>query len=80
MGENGSARGSNVTLSRHAGQPASGIAVHVGAWVAEAAEPGEVWVSAIVPQLSSGSGIEYHDRGVRNFDGIADEQPLLSVV
>ena len=57
----------------------AGIAVHVGARVAAAAGPGEVWVSAIVPQLTAGSGIAYEDRGLHQLKGIEGEQQLFSV-
>lgn len=57
----------------------AGIAVHTGARVAAAAGPGEVVVSAIVPQLTAGSGISYEDRGVRVLKGVPDEQRLYAV-
>lgn len=62
------------------GEQVAGVAVHLGARVAATAGPGEVWVSAIVPQLSAGSGIEYEDRGTHRFKGIPDEHRLYSVV
>ncbi len=57
----------------------AGIAVHLGARVASAAGPGEVWVSAIVPQLTAGSGIAYDDRGLHTLKGIEGEQHLFAV-
>jgi pimeloyl-ACP methyl ester carboxylesterase len=61
------------------GAGVAGIAVHTGARIAAAAGPGEVWVSAIVPMLTAGSGIAYQDRGTRELKGIPDEQHLYSV-
>ena len=57
----------------------AGIAVHLGARVATAAEAGEVWVSSIVPQLTAGSGIAYDDRGLHALKGIEGEQRLFAV-
>ncbi len=61
------------------GRSVAGIAVHVGARVAAAAGPGEVWVSAIVPQLTPGSGIEYQDRGIHSLKGVPEPQHLFVV-
>jgi class 3 adenylate cyclase len=61
------------------GEAVAGIALHVGARVAAAARPGEVLVSAIVPQLTPGSGIEYVDRGAHRLKGIEGEQRLYAV-
>jgi class 3 adenylate cyclase len=61
------------------GDGVAGIAIHVGARVAAAAGPGEVWVSAIVPQLTPGSGIEYQERGSHQLKGVDGEQQLYSV-
>ena len=41
----------------------AGIAVHIGARVASAAAPGEVWVSSTVRDLVAGSGLGFDDRG-----------------
>lgn len=57
----------------------AGIAVHTGARVAATAGPGEVVVSAIVPQLTAGSGISYEDRGVQLLKGVPEEQHLYAV-
>ena len=61
------------------GHGVAGIAVHLGARVAAAAGPGEVWVSAIVPQLTAGSGIAFEDRGAHELKGVPDEQRLYAV-
>jgi pimeloyl-ACP methyl ester carboxylesterase len=47
-----------------------GIAVHTGARVASAADPGEVLVSSTVRDLVSGSGIEFEDRGEHELKGV----------
>ena len=57
----------------------AGIAVHTGARVAALAGPGEVWVSAIVPMITAGSGLEFEDRGTFELKGVPGEQRLYSV-
>jgi class 3 adenylate cyclase len=47
-----------------------GIAVHTGARVAAAADPGEVLVSSTVRDLVAGSGIVFADRGERELKGV----------
>ena len=61
------------------GEGVAGIAVHTGARVAASAGAGEVWVSAIVPMLTAGSGIEFEDRGPHQLKGVPDEQRLYKV-
>jgi pimeloyl-ACP methyl ester carboxylesterase len=56
-----------------------GIAVHTGARVAAAAEPGEVLVSSTVKDLVAGSGIVFADRGERELKGVGSWH-LYSVV
>jgi len=56
-----------------------GIAVHTGARVAAAAEPGEVLVSSTVKDLVAGSGIVFADRGERDLKGVGSWH-LYSVV
>ena len=56
-----------------------GIAVHTGARVAAAAEPGEVLVSSTVKDLVAGSGIVFADRGERELKGLGSWR-LYSVV
>ncbi len=56
-----------------------GIAVHTGARVAGAAEPGEVLVSSTVKDLVAGSGIEFEDRGEHELKGVGAWR-LYSVV
>jgi class 3 adenylate cyclase len=57
-----------------------GIAVHIGARVAAAAEAGEVWTSSVVRDLTPGSGLMFEDRGLHRLKGVPDEWRLFSVV
>jgi class 3 adenylate cyclase len=56
-----------------------GIAVHIGARVAEQAQPGEVLVSSTVKDLVAGSGIRFRERGSAELKGVADEWRLYAV-
>jgi pimeloyl-ACP methyl ester carboxylesterase len=56
-----------------------GIAVHIGARVAEAAGPGEVLVSSTVKDLVAGSGLEFEDRGSAELKGVPGEWRLYAV-
>ncbi len=61
------------------GEDLGGIAVHIGARVSSAAEPGEILVSQTVRDLVVGSGIEFADRGVRDLKGVPGEWRLYAV-
>ena len=56
-----------------------GIAVHIGARVAEAASPGEVLVSSTVKDLVAGSEIPFRERGVAQLKGVPGEWRLFAV-
>jgi class 3 adenylate cyclase len=56
-----------------------GIAVHIGARVAAAAEAGEVWTSSVVRDLTPGSGLVFEDRGLHRLKGVPNEWRLFSV-
>jgi pimeloyl-ACP methyl ester carboxylesterase len=56
-----------------------GIAVHIGARVAEAAGPGEVLVSSTVKDLVAGSGLEFENRGSAELKGVPGEWRLYAV-
>jgi class 3 adenylate cyclase len=56
-----------------------GIGVHVAARVLERAEPGELLVSAAVPLLVVGSGIEFEDRGEYDLKGLPGTWRLFAV-
>ncbi|HKR99176.1 MAG TPA: adenylate/guanylate cyclase domain-containing protein [Candidatus Dormibacteraeota bacterium] len=56
-----------------------GIAVHIGARVAQEAGPSEVLVSSTVHDLVAGSGIRFQDRGAAALKGIPGEWKLYRV-
>jgi class 3 adenylate cyclase len=56
-----------------------GIAVHIGARVAAAAQPSEVLVSRTVKDLVAGSGIGLDDRGTHELKGVPGEWQLYAV-
>jgi class 3 adenylate cyclase len=56
-----------------------GMAVHIGARVAESAAPGEVLVSSTVKDLVTGSGLEFEDRGAQELRGVPGEWRLFAV-
>ena len=62
------------------GDDVAGVAVHIGARVSAAANPGEVLVSGAVPPLVSGSGIEFEDRGEHELKGVPGSWHLYSVI
>ena len=57
----------------------AGIAVHTGARIAAQARPSEVLVSSTVKDLVAGSGIAFHDYGVRELKGVPGEWRLFAV-
>jgi pimeloyl-ACP methyl ester carboxylesterase len=57
-----------------------GIAVHIGARVAQRAQPGETLVSSTVKDLVAGSGLTFHDRGAATLKGVPGEWRLYAVV
>jgi class 3 adenylate cyclase/pimeloyl-ACP methyl ester carboxylesterase len=61
------------------GGKVGGIAVHIGARVAKAAEPTEVLVSSTVKDLVAGSGLEFHERGTAELKGVPGEWRLYAV-
>jgi pimeloyl-ACP methyl ester carboxylesterase len=78
--------GLNITAGVHAGEievadggGIAGVAVHIGARVAERAEAGEVLVSSTVKDIVAGSGIEFADRGVHELKGVPGEWRLYAV-
>jgi class 3 adenylate cyclase len=56
-----------------------GIAVHIGARVANEAQPGEVLVSSTVKDLVAGSGLHFRERGTAALKGVPDEWRLYAV-
>jgi uncharacterized protein (TIGR00369 family) len=69
--------GLEIRLGIHAGECEEsggnlvGIAVHIGARVAAAAQPGEILVSSTVRDLVAGSGMDFDDRGEHKLKGIS---------
>jgi class 3 adenylate cyclase len=61
------------------GDDVAGIAVHTVARVAGLAGPGEVLVTSTVKDLTSGSGLEFEDRGPHNLKGIPGEWRVYAV-
>jgi len=61
------------------GEKYSGIAVHLGARVALAAEPGQVFVSSTVRDLVAGSGLLFDDRGAHVLKGVPGEWRLFAL-
>jgi class 3 adenylate cyclase len=57
----------------------AGIGVHIAARVLASASPGEVWVSAAVPMLVSGSGFVFEDRGEHLLKGVPGSWKLYAV-
>ena len=56
-----------------------GVAVHVGARIGAAAQPGEILVSSTVRDLVAGSGIGFTDAGRHALKGVAEEWHLYRV-
>jgi DNA-binding CsgD family transcriptional regulator len=61
----------------HGGRP-RGVALQVASSVMSAAQPGEVLVSGTVKDLVSGSGLEFADRGGREFPGVPGSWSLFA--
>jgi pimeloyl-ACP methyl ester carboxylesterase len=63
-----------------AGESVAGIAVHIGARVAERAAAGEVLVSGTVKDLVAGSNIRFADRGTHVLRGVPGEWRLFAAL
>ena len=61
------------------GADIAGIGVHIAARVLEEARPGELWVSAAVPMLVAGSGLEFVDRGDYELKGVPGSWRLFAI-
>ena len=61
------------------GTDIAGIGVHIAARVLESASPGDLLVSAAVPMLVAGSGIEFEDRGEYELKGVPGSWKLFAV-
>jgi class 3 adenylate cyclase len=62
------------------GEDVGGVAVAIGARVAAAAAPGEVWTSSTVKDLTAGSGLSFDDAGEHELKGVPDRWRLYRVV
>jgi class 3 adenylate cyclase len=61
-----------------AGGKVEGIAVHIGARIADEARPCEVLVSSTVKDLAAGSGIDFEERGERALKGVPGNWQLFA--
>ena len=62
------------------GDDVGGIGVHTSARVMSAAEPGRTWVTRTVRDLTTGSSVEFEDRGGHSLKGVPEEWQLYAVV
>lgn len=62
------------------GTQVRGIAVHIGARIAAAADPSEILVSSTVRDLTGGSDIAFEDAGEHDLKGVPDRWRLYRVV
>lgn len=62
-----------------AGDKLAGLAVHIGARVSAAAQPGQVLVTGTVRDLVAGSGLRFADCGVHALKGVPGEWRLFEV-
>jgi class 3 adenylate cyclase len=62
------------------GADIAGIGVHIAARVLEAAQPGDLLVSAAVPMLVAGSGFEFDDMGEHELKGVSGTWRLHRVL
>jgi class 3 adenylate cyclase len=62
------------------GTDIAGIGAHIAARVLQAAEPGDLMVSAAVPMLVAGSGFDFEDRGEHELKGVPGAWRLFAVV
>lgn len=60
------------------GNDIGGIAVHIGARVTALAAADQVLVSAAVPPLVIGSGVQFEDRGIHSLRGVSDPWRLFA--
>jgi class 3 adenylate cyclase/pimeloyl-ACP methyl ester carboxylesterase len=77
--------GLEIRVGMHTGEielrdgSAAGIAVHIAARVMAEAEPGTVFSSGTVRDLTVGSGLAFAERGVRTLKGVPGSWPLFEV-
>ncbi|MGH7556397.1 MAG: adenylate/guanylate cyclase domain-containing protein, partial [Gemmatimonadota bacterium] len=61
------------------GREVGGIAVHIGARAAAAAQPGEILVTSTAKELVTGTGFRFEDRGQHRLKGVPDEWRLYAL-
>ena len=61
------------------GDDVGGIGVHIGSRIAGLANPGEVWVSRTVKDLTAGSGLEFDARGAHALKGVPEQWELYAL-
>ena len=59
---------------------AGGLGVLIGARIGALADPGQVWASSTVKDLSAGSGLGFEDVGERELKGVPDRWHLFRVL
>ena len=67
-------------IERSRDQPPRGIAIHLGARVANTAQAGEVLVTSTTHDLVAGSGIEFRDRGDHQLKGLPERWRLYTAI
>ena len=60
------------------GDDVGGLAVHAASRVMAQSEPGEVWVSRVVTELTAGAGLKFSERGVRDLKGLPGAWELFA--
>ena len=60
------------------GDDVGGLAVHAASRVMAQSEPGEVWVSRVVTELTAGAGLKFAERGARNLKGLPGAWELFA--
>ncbi|HET6663714.1 MAG TPA: alpha/beta fold hydrolase [Acidimicrobiales bacterium] len=61
------------------GRDVAGIGVHIASRIADAADPGSVWVSRTVTDLVAGCGLAFEPRGEHKLRGVPDPWMLYEV-
>ncbi len=62
------------------GDDVAGLGVHIAARIMGAAAPGEILVSATIPAVAIGGGIEYEPRGTHTLKGVPGQWDLFAAV
>ncbi len=60
------------------GDDVGGLAVHAASRVMAQSEPGEVWVSRVVTELTAGAGLKFAERGARDLKGLPGAWELFA--